>query len=370
MLSFFPAPGAARGEGENALEADVGADVLIVTVNSCGCVVCPSSSYWMCCFMCLTPLRQSPTTPPPNPNPPVFSSNVSQLAADLMVASVTTARPTDATLLGWIDSPFHVPMVGNEAFNRRPVAKQQQPPQPQPQLCLPLELHGLGPATTTTTGGGAQRRPLAIMQTRAPLLRGQAAAFAEALAAWVAQGQQEQEQGQQGRFGRVVVVAGSAPSADESVLDPRARLWYQAAVGDNLTPEQEGDFKAWAGRFGAHNLAGKPELYSGKPELYSSGLDGQGQGAGIHVAHVAHTGIAAPLLAACAKRGVPAATLYYFAAEGANDADAARLAHVLLETLLPQQGEGEGGQAPLPLVAPRSWESLFGRSRRREMEAF
>ena len=279
------------------------------------------------------------------------------------MSSVTTASPTDATLLGWVDSPFHVPMVGNEAFNRRPVAKQQQQPQPQPQLCLPLELHGLGPATTTTTtttGDGAQHRPLAILQTRAPLLRGQAAAFAEALAEWVAQGQEEQGQG---RFGRVVVVAGAAPSADESVLDPGARLWYQAAVGDKaaaaaaLTPEQEGDFEAWTGRFGAQNLAGKPELYA-------SGLDGQG--AGIHLVH---TGIAAPLLAACAKRGVPAAGLYYFAAEGANDADAARLAHVLLKSLLPQQGEG-GGQAPLPLVAPRSWESLFGRSRRREMEAF
>ena len=51
MLSFFPAPGAARGEGENA-QADFGADCLIIALNSCGCVVCASSHY-VCFFSCL-----------------------------------------------------------------------------------------------------------------------------------------------------------------------------------------------------------------------------------------------------------------------------------------------------------------------------
>ncbi len=81
--------------------------------------------------------------------------------------------------------------------------------------------------------------------------------------------------------------------------------------------------------------------------------------------HVAHAGLASPLLAACAKAGIPAAGLFYFTAEGDNAEDGARLAHVLLGSLVLDQEE----HAPLPLVAPRSWEFLFGPNRRPEMEA-
>lgn len=281
------------------------------------------------------------------------------LLASLVWTAVPPARATTTTLLGWIDSPHHVPMVGHEAFNRNRRGSANQP-----QLCLPLELHGLGgsgggdPASTANGNGNGRspRRPLALLQTRAPLLRGHAAAFAQELATWVA----AQD------IGRVVVVAGAAPSADEAVLDPGSRLWFHAmpVANGKLTPEQAGDVEAWAGRFHAQDLA------TAQPALY-------GDGNGVHV-HVPHTGIAAPLLAACARAGIPSAGLFYFAAEGANDADAARLAHVLLEALLPppaprggEENVGNGqAKAPLPLVAPRSWELLFGRSRRREMEAF
>lgn len=81
---------------------------------------------------------------------------------------------------------------------------------------------------------------------------------------------------------------------------------------------------------------------------------------------VAQTGIAGPLLQALEGAGVAASALYAVVAEGDNEQDSARLVHVLLESLL----GAPGGEAVMPLVAPRSWELLFGRANRREMEAF
>lgn len=103
----------------------------------------------------------------------------------------------------------------------------------------------------------------------------------------------------------------------------------------------------WAGRFFAQDLATLPALQQQQQP------------------HVAHTGIASQLLRACEQEGLPASALYYFAAEGDNAEDSARVAHVLLESLLPSSGEN----GPLPLVAPRSWDCLFGR-RRPETDAF
>ncbi len=143
--------------------------------------------------------------------------NVGQLALDLMVASASSsslAQAPSVELLGWVDSEHHVPMAGHELFDRRTGKEGQQ----QPQLCLPLELYGLGSADGDEDGGGQRWWRLVLLQTRAPLLRGRGPAFAEELVAW-AKGT--------GAFGRVVVVAGAAPMLDESVLAPDARLWFR-----------------------------------------------------------------------------------------------------------------------------------------------
>lgn len=177
MVRFFPAAAMSSSSEDSSLQLQqIAADCLVIAVPSTG--------------------------------------QVSQLALDLMVSSATTnsaAAAPRVQLLGWLDSENHVAMVGTEQFDRRPDGR------PRPQLCLPLELYGLGTAADDkgNCSSSERRWRLALLQTRAPLLRGHAAAYVEELVAWV----------KSCPFGRVVLVAGAAPTAEE-MLDPAARLWF------------------------------------------------------------------------------------------------------------------------------------------------
>jgi hypothetical protein len=262
---------------------------------------------------------------------PSSHGNVGQLAVDIIVSSYAssssaTAR-SEVELLGWLDSDHHVSVAGNETFTR---TRSQQEPQKR-QLCLPLELYGLGRSSSSASeeeGGSGRLWRAALLQTRSPLLRGRGAAFVHELVAW-AKGT--------GAFDRIVVVVGAAPMAEEMLTG--ARLGYSFNVHAHAQHALMESVRAWE-RLGA----------------VAAGNSGGAQ-----------SGTAALLLQVCSSEAIAAAALYMFVAEGGdNAADGARLAHVLLESLVLA---GQQKLVPVPLVPPRSWECLFGLDRRHEMEA-
>ncbi|XP_004292468.1 PREDICTED: proteasome assembly chaperone 2-like [Fragaria vesca subsp. vesca] len=91
--------------------------------------------------------------------PPALSiGNVGQLAVDLLVASSKADR------VGFLDSPYVLPCVGNDAYG----------PVPQGQLALPLE------AYESASNG------IALIQQRSPVVKGRMIEFAKKLADYVA----------------------------------------------------------------------------------------------------------------------------------------------------------------------------------------
>ncbi|KAM5549056.1 hypothetical protein ABKV19_000462 [Rosa sericea] len=90
--------------------------------------------------------------------PALSIGNVGQLAVDLLVAS------TKAERVGFLDSPYVLPCVGNDAYG----------PVPQGHLALPLE------AYESASNG------MALIQQRSPVVKGRMIEFAKKLADYVA----------------------------------------------------------------------------------------------------------------------------------------------------------------------------------------
>ncbi|XP_004300040.1 PREDICTED: proteasome assembly chaperone 2 [Fragaria vesca subsp. vesca] len=90
--------------------------------------------------------------------PALSIGNVGQLAVDLLVAS------TKAERVGYLDTPFILPCVGNDAYG----------PVPQGELALPLEAYD------------SSSKSLSLIQQRSPVVKGKMIEFAKNLADYVA----------------------------------------------------------------------------------------------------------------------------------------------------------------------------------------
>ncbi|KAL1324081.1 hypothetical protein HN51_034265 [Arachis hypogaea] len=90
--------------------------------------------------------------------PALSIGNVGQLAADLLISSM------DAERVGYLDDPYVLPCVGNDAYG----------PSPQGILALPLEAYESSSSALT------------ILQQRSPIVKGRILEFAKDLADFVA----------------------------------------------------------------------------------------------------------------------------------------------------------------------------------------
>jgi hypothetical protein len=225
-------------------------------------------------------------------------ANVGQLAADLLAHTLGAVRA------GALVTPHVLPCCGNDALGDAPRGV----------LALPIELYAL-PA-----------RRVALLQQRAPAVRGAQRALAQEVAAWA----------ERAGFARVVLLGGLDASLARTPAQMGAAAFRYAAPHGAFVPAPEGGAAPAALGWTAlecDELAGVPLAHSRVPPW--------------------------PLLAALGAAGLRnAVALLLFASEGDNAGHAAALAEHAAALL----GLAHNG----PWRAPLSWRAAFGASHAEE----
>ncbi|KAK6916505.1 Proteasome assembly chaperone 2 [Dillenia turbinata] len=255
--------------------------------------------------------------------PALSIGNVGQLAVDLLVASTRAER------IGYLDDPYVVPCVGNDAYGPLPVGE----------LALPLE------AYESSSNG------LALVQQRSPILKGRMIEFAKNFADFVA-----------ARGKKHVIVLSSLDFSRWQKVDMSSglQMYYLSSVNADGTDEAC-ERLGWK-RLEEYNPAHKKWEYlrtlaEGNPQQEeSSYFEGEGEDKDEDY----YPSLPFASLFSCLKaKGLKVTCLLCYCSEGDNMSDAFQLAEAAckLVGLNPRNfnGNAEGGW-----LIPFSWQTVYG----------
>ncbi|XP_076864466.1 proteasome assembly chaperone 2 [Brachyhypopomus gauderio] len=230
--------------------------------------------------------------------PAVSVGNVGQLAADLLISTLSMPR------VGHIHSACLVPLVGSDPYSEEPA-----------QLSTSAEVYSRGDLK------------LAVLQIRTPVLQTKTKSFRKLVVSWI----------KSSAFSRTVLLSSShAHQRDDQQL-------RGSALRHLLTPpleEQVAQDLAQLGWTELERVSAFPGISDSEQRLYVPG-----------------GGITKGLYMDCCTERVPMAVVLVFCSEGDNIPDAFALCNHLNNWLHLVEKPAQG---PTPWRTPPSWRLLFG----------